>query len=311
MPRDPRSAEAFDLARYDRTTTALDVVEGLDLAGRRALVTGASSGFGAEIARALAAAGASVAITGRDLDATRGVAAGIERASGRPVAVHALELADPASIDALAASWEGPLDILVNNAGVMGLPETRTDRGWELTMVTNHLGPMRLALGLLDALRRSEGARVVAVSSATHLRGPVVTDDLFFRFRTYEANQAYSQSKAANVLFAVEADRRWSGDGIRVNAVHPGSAQTGLYRHQFIDLAPYEPKTPEQGAATPTLVAAHPAFAEVGGRYIAEGREAEVVDRTTPDLSGVARHAVSAETAERLWRVSEALLATW
>ena len=193
-------------------STAAEVVAGIDLSGRRAIVTGGSSGIGVETARALAGAGADVTLAVRDTDAGERTAADITATTGN-AAVHVgrLDLADQASVAAFVADWSGPLHILVNNAGVMALPELQlTPEGWEMQFATNHLGHFALALGLHDALAAAGDARIVSLSSVGHLRSPVIFDDLNFTSRPYDPWLAYGQSKTANVLFAVEATRRWA-----------------------------------------------------------------------------------------------------
>jgi NAD(P)-dependent dehydrogenase (short-subunit alcohol dehydrogenase family) len=215
-------------------STAMDVIAGIDLHGRRALVTGAAGGIGVETARALAAAGAATTIAARDLAAADLVADQIRADTGNPnVSVAQLDLLDRASVDRLVAEWDGPLHILINNAGVMAVPQLRrSPEGHELQFATNHLGHFRLALGLLPALRAAAGARVVSVSSRAHLNSPVVFDDIDFVHRAYDPALAYAQSKTANVLFAVAAARLWADDGIEVNALHPGAiADSNLSRH--------------------------------------------------------------------------------
>ena len=227
-----------------------------------------------------------------------------------------LDLADRGSIASLVASWDGPLDILVNNAGVMGVPLTRTAEGWELHFATNHLGHFALSVGLHDALARAGEARVVSVSSVEHLRSPVVFDDIHFARRPYESPSAYAQSKTANALFAVEADRRWSRDGIRVNALMPGAIRTNLMRHidpallAALDEHPIPGlvwKTAEQGAATSALLAGSPLLRGVGGRYFEDANEA-VPQSEAPPFAGVADHALDPADAARLWELSEELL---
>ena len=301
-------------------STAADVIEGVDLAGRRAIVTGAASGIGVETARALAGAGAAVTLAVRDVAAGERVASDLRAATAdAQIDVGKLELADPDSIDAFTRAWDGPLDILVNNAGVMALPErTLSPAGQEMQFAVNHLGHFRLAVGLHDALAAARaGARIVSLSSRGHLRAGVDFDDLTFARRPYDPMIAYGQSKTANVLFAVEADRRWRDDGIRANAVHPGAIiETNLARHYdpvvlqgLIDSGAYQFKTSAQGAATSVLCAASPLLDGVGGRYFEDCNEAPVVDTDGPDepASGVARYARDPEFARRLWEVSQQL----
>ena len=220
-----------------------------------------------------------------------------------------LELADLRSVSNFVASWEGPLHILINNAGVMACPEARTPSGWELQLATNHLGHFALAVGLHRALAASGGARIVAVSSSGHQISPVIFDDLHFNFRPYDPWLAYGQSKTANVLFAVEATRRWSNDGITANALMPGAVYTNLQRHTGGKGSGRTPaewfKSVEQGAATSVLLAVSPLLEGIGGRYFADCDEAETVDRRTGTLGGVARYALDPTNAERLWNVSE------
>jgi NAD(P)-dependent dehydrogenase (short-subunit alcohol dehydrogenase family) len=298
-------------------STAAEVVAGIDLHARRALVTGAASGIGVETARALASAGAETVIAARDLDAAERTAADIRATTGNPaVSVARLDLLDRGSVDQLVRDLAAPLHILVNNAGVMAVPELRrSPEGHELQFATNHLGHFRLALGLLPALRAAGGARVVSVSSRAHLNSPVIFDDIDFRGRPYDPALAYAQSKTANVLFAVAAARDWGDDGIEVNALHPGAvADSNLSR--YYDQAEldairssgrYTFKTLAQGAATSVYVATSPRLNGVVGRYFENCQEATPDDPTAAgtDAAGVAGYALDPETAERLWTVSE------
>jgi NAD(P)-dependent dehydrogenase (short-subunit alcohol dehydrogenase family) len=297
-------------------STAAEVIEGIDLSGKRAIVTGASSGIGVETARALAGAGAEVTLAVRDAEAGERVAADITAATGtEAVRVGRIELADRASVAAFVATWDGPLHILVNNAGVMALPERElTPEGWEMQFATNHLGHFALALGLHDALAAGGEARVVSLSSRGHLRSPVVFDDINFSSRPYDRWLAYGQSKTANVLFAVEANRRWSREDITANAVHPGAISTNLSRHMTADELErlsasglFRYKTVEQGAATSVLVATSPLLDGIGGRYFENCNEAEVIDPAASEeepRSGVAAYALDPDNARRLWDVS-------
>jgi NAD(P)-dependent dehydrogenase (short-subunit alcohol dehydrogenase family) len=308
---------------FNDRTTALEVVGDIDLAGRRAVVTGAASGIGIETARALAHAGAQVTLAVRDVAAGERAAADIARTSGRDdLVVAQLDLADLESVDAFTARWDGPLHILVNNAGVMDSPHRTTRQGWELQFGTNHMGHFALATGLHGPLATPGDARIVAVSSSAHAQSPVVFDDLFFEHRDYTPGLAYGQSKTANALFAVEASRRWRGDGIIANSLMPGGIWTPLQRHwseeqraaaerqarQAEAAGLFHMKTPEQGAATSVLLAASPLVAGVGGRYFEDCNEAEVVTEMA-GIRGVLSHALDPEAAKRLWTVSEQLLA--
>jgi NAD(P)-dependent dehydrogenase (short-subunit alcohol dehydrogenase family) len=293
-------------------STAAEVIDGVDLGGRRAIVTGASSGIGVETARALAHAGAEVTLAVRDTTAGDRVAAEI----GGTVDVAALDLSDLASVAAFVDAWTGPVHILVNNAGVMAIQQlTLSASGHEMQFATNHLGHFALAVGLHDALAAADGARIVSVSSGGHLRSPVIFDDVDYAFRDYDPFGAYGQSKTANVLFAVEASRRWARDGILANALMPGGIATPLQRHlpsQYAEQAMVafraagtDFKTVEQGAATSTLLAASPLLDGVGGRYFENCNQARVVDRRGgPGTGGVAPYALDPANAERLWDLS-------
>ncbi|MDT5207820.1 MAG: hypothetical protein QOF67_235 [Mycobacterium sp.] len=299
------------------TSTAAEVIAGVDLTGKRAIVTGASSGIGVETARALAGAGAAVTLAVRNTGSGERVAAEIRDGTGNDaVAVGALDLSDLSSVAAFVAAWTGPLDILVNNAGVMAIQElTLSSSGHEMQFATNHLGHFALALGLHDSLATATAARIVAVSSGGHLRSPVVFDDIDYAFRDYDPFGAYGQSKTANVLFAVEATRRWASDGIVANALMPGGIATPLQRHlpahyaeqalEAFRAAGTDFKSVEQGAATSVLLAASPLLDGIGGRYFEDCNEAVVVNRRGgPGRGGVAPYALDPANAERLWELS-------
>jgi NAD(P)-dependent dehydrogenase (short-subunit alcohol dehydrogenase family) len=291
-------------------STAEEVVRGLDLSGKRMIVTGAASGIGVETVRALARTGAEITLAVRDTAAGERVAREIAASTAnRNVRVMDLDLSRRESVAAFAARWRGPLHALVNNAGVMALPEERTPEGWEMQFAINHLGHFALAVGLRPALAAAGGSRIVSVSSSAHQLSPVVFDDLHFVFRPYDPLLAYGQSKTANILFAVAADRRWSADGIRANALMPGAIPTRLQRHiGGMRTPPERRKTPEQGAATSVLLAASPLLEGAGGRYFVDGNEALPVRGRTADMSGVAPYALDATNAERLWEASLQML---
>jgi NAD(P)-dependent dehydrogenase (short-subunit alcohol dehydrogenase family) len=303
-------------------STAAEVAAGVDLSGKRAVVTGAASGIGVETARALAGTGAGVTLAVRDLEAGARAAADITATtSNADVAVAPLELTDRASIDAFVESWQGPLHLLVNNAGVMALKERElTPEGYEMQFATNHLGHFALALGLHDALAADGNARIVSVSSTGHLRSPIIFEDIHFDFRPYEPFLAYGQSKTANVLFAVEATRRWASDGITANALMPGGIVTNLQRHtdpEYMERARAQSggqirfKSVEQGAATSVLLAVSPQLEGVGGRYFDDCNEAETLYKRGAGqfvMKGVAWYALDAALAERLWDESLSML---
>ena len=288
-------------------STADEVAAGVDLTGRRAVVTGGASGIGVETARALARAGAEVTLAVRDVEAGKGIAADI----GGNVLVAHLDLADRRTIADFAADWHGPLHILVNNAGVMAMPEQHSAEGWEMQFATNHVGHFALATGLHSALAAAGDARIVAVSSSANKHSPVVFDDIHFAFRPYDPWLAYGQSKTANVLFAVEASRRWAADGITANALMPGAIATNLQRHIGGELRTRADtvKTPQQGAATSVLLAVSPLLKGVGGRYFEDCNEASVLHARGDDLlHGVAAYAVDPANAVRLWEMTEQML---
>ncbi len=238
------------------------------------------------------------------------------RDAGGQVLVGSLDLSDLGSVRRFADAWVGELHILVNNAGVMATPESHTPQGRELQFATNHLGHFALALGLHEALAATGDARVVSVSSVGHVNGDVDFEDLDFVRRPYDPWAAYSQSKAANVLFAVEAARRWESDRIAVNALNPGRIwNTNLGRHLAAPPAAFDPagstgvsvKDTEQGAATSVLLAASPLVKGVTGKYFEDGQEAGPY---VPGVRrGVAEYALDPERAARWWEVSLELMA--
>lgn len=299
-------------------STASEVVADLDLSGISAIVTGSSGGLGAETARALAERGARVTLTARDVAKGERAAEQILESTGNPrVDVIALELMSQGSVRAFAKEFgarHGRLNLLINNAGVMACPLARTAEGWESQFATNHLGHFLLAGLLTPLLVASAPSRVISVSSRGHRFSPVVFDDIHFERRPYDKWSAYGQSKTANVLFAVELDRRLAARGVRANALHPGGIVTELGRHlsqddikELMSRAPggkMEWKTPEQGAATSAWGATAPELEGKGGLYLEDCQIASV--RTSEDdPSGYEAFARDAAAARRLWRVSE------
>ena len=305
------------ISPFTRDNTADDVSEGIDLSGKRAIVTGAASGIGIETARTLARRGAAVTIAARRLDAAQRVAEDIVADTGNPnVHVAPLELTDRKSVADFADAWKGPLDLLINNAGVMRIAElTRDADGHEMQFATNHLGHFDLTTRLYHALASAaEGARVVMVSSSGHLYSPVVFDDIDYRFRAYDPLNAYGQSKTAEILFAVGITQRWAEQGIFANALNPGAIATELQRHVGGKLAtpPDQQKTVQQGASTSVLLAVSPLLEGIGGRYFNDNIEATTVDERHADptvlVGTVARYALDPDDAERLWAASEQFL---
>ncbi len=293
-------------------TTASEVLQGVDLTGKRAIVTGGGAGIGFETARALAQAGAQVTLAVRrpEAAATAVQEIGVGLREGR-VAAAALDLADLALVTRFVDAWSGPLHILVNNAGVMALPERElTPQGFEMQFATNFLGHFALILGLRRALALGKGARVVSVSSSGHLFSPVVFDDLNFDFIPYTPLGAYGQSKTACALLAVAVTRQWADEGVTCNALHPGAIATGLQKHTGGLRTPENRrKTPAQGAATSVLLAASPSLEGVGGQYFEDCKVAPLVNARPANHTGCACYALDPANAERLWNVGKALIA--
>jgi len=293
------------------TSTAADVLADVDLSGRRAIITGATSGIGVETARALAAAGADVILGVRRFDAGREIASEITESTGNDTVVPALlDVADLMSVREFVARFSSePVHMLINNAGIMALPElSRTEEGREMQFATNYLGHFALTFGLHAALKSAGGARVVSVSSSGHLFSPVVFDDLDYRFRPYDPWTAYGQSKTAAVLLAVGVTDRWKDDQVVANALNPGAIATGLQKHTGGLQTPVDRrKTIEQGAATSVLLAASPLVEGIGGRYFEDCNESPVVSERPSDFSGgVAPYALDPDNAARLWDIGVA-----
>jgi len=291
-------------------STATEVLDGLDLSGRFAIVTGGYSGLGLETVRALAAAGAEVLVGARRRPQA-------EELVGDIAQVADLDLAELDSVAAFADGVDRDVDILINNAAIMATPETRVGPGWEAQFATNHLGHFALANRLWPRLAAGGGARVVALSSIGHRRSPIRFDDLHFE-QGYEKWAAYGQSKTANSLFAVQLDALGQDAGVRAFAVHPGGIMTPLQRHLSSeemaasgwmdeDGTP-DPrfKTPAQGAATSTWAATSPQLDGMGGVYCEDCDVAEVVE-DLEEPRGVRPHAIDRDAAARLWTVSAQL----
>ena len=307
---------------FGHGTQAPEVIKGIDLTGKTAIVTGAASGIGIETARALASAGARVIMPVRSREAGEKVAADIRSSTGnKSVEVADLDLSDYASVSAFADSFVksgAPLHILINNAGIMATPQRRIMGNIESQFGTNHLGHMLLACRLASAL--TKGARVVALTSVGHRRSPIKFDDPNFETTKYDKWEAYGQSKTANTLFALELNRRMEPKGINVYAVHPGGIMTNLQR----DMSKEEIKafgwvddngkvregfkTPAGGASTAVWCATSPLLAAGGGVYCEDCNIAQAVSANDASFAGVRPWAIDPDAAKRLWSLSEKML---
>jgi len=312
---------------FGPTTTARETLRGIDLSGKVAVVTGGYAGIGLETTRVLAEAGATVIVPARTAVKARKALGDIQR-----VEQGTLDLLDPASIDAFTNEFLAtgrPLHMLINNAGIMATPLTRDSRGYESQFSANHLGHFQLTAGLWPALRKARGARVVSLSSRGHQRAGIDFEDPNFERHPYDRWQAYGQSKTANILFAVELDRRGQASEIRAFAVHPGAILTDLSRHMTDEeLKGYglsrenkpgfvpagksvaeggDFKTIEQGAATSVWCATSPQLAGMGGVYCQDCDVAEIIPPDSSSNVGVRSYAIDPKATERLWSLSERL----
>ncbi|MCC7426937.1 MAG: SDR family NAD(P)-dependent oxidoreductase [Alphaproteobacteria bacterium] len=309
-------------SRFTRESSADDVLHGIDLNGRTALVTGAAGEIGRETARALAGAGARVVLADIDLPKAAAAAADIVATTGnRAVRAAYLDLASLGAVRRFAATFlaeGGALDILVNNAAVMACPLRYSADGYEMQFAVNYLGHWLLACELLPAMERSAAARFVQVSSIAHRRADIDFDDIDFRRRPYDRWVAYGQSKTACALLAIAWTARLGARGITCNALNPGGSMTGLHRHLsqedmralgWLDAdgrAPARWRTPSQCAATSVWAATAPELAGIGGLYLEECQEALPWSAVQP-MAGVLPHARSVPNAHRLWDLSEAM----
>jgi NAD(P)-dependent dehydrogenase (short-subunit alcohol dehydrogenase family) len=315
----PLHGDTIMLSPFGATSTTDDVLDGLDLSGMRVLVTGVSAGLGVETARALAAHGAKVIGTVRDLAKGR-------RSTGGSIELIELDLASLASVraaaDALLEQGDA-FDLVIANAGVMATPFGKTRDGFETQFGTNHLGHFVLVNRLAPLLKA--GARVVMLSSAGHRESDVDLDDPNFERTPYTPFAAYGRSKTANILFAVEFDRRHKAEGVRAAAVHPGGIRTELARHmeagaldrrleQVNQVARAEGrpeftwKTVAQGAATTLWAGVRAGADEVGGRYCEDCHVAEPVAAGSKAPGGIRPYALDPERAKALWRLSEEMV---
>jgi len=311
---------------FGATSTTDEVLEGIDLSGKRVLVTGVSAGLGVETARALAARGAYVIGAARDLKKAERATAQVreDARNGGGLELIELDLASLASVRAAANKLlaEGkPLDIIIANAGVMAAPFSKTVDGFETQLGTNHLGHFVFVNKIAPLLR--SGGRFVSLASSGHRMSDVNLEDPNFETTAYDPWLAYGRAKTANVLFAVEFDRRWRDRGVRAVAVHPGGIQTELGRHldegamqMLVDRLNaqaaaagrerYELKSVPQGAATSVWAAVVADADTIGGRYAEDCGLARVTVDSTGELSaGVRPYAIDPENAKALWAKSE------
>ncbi len=316
--------------RFDHETTTDDVLDGMDLTGRRFAITGTSAGLGEEATRSLAAHGASVLMLARD-DASNREAAARVRASvpDADLTTAVLDLSDLASVRACAAEIEArgePIDVLINNAGVMACPFGRTADGFEMQFGTNHLGHFELTRLLLPVVLAGDAPRIVCLSSSAHDISDVDLDDPNFERTPYDAWTAYGRSKSANALHALGLSLRHRADEVTAVSVHPGAIRTSLGRHLDDELtnqaiergrqrAAEHPssttgrrfKTVEQGAATEVWAATAPGMANHHGGYLADCGPG--VLGANPGENGMRPWITDVDTAGRLWESSERLLA--
>ncbi|MFJ9866855.1 SDR family NAD(P)-dependent oxidoreductase [Streptomyces sp. NPDC101165] len=300
---------------FGADSTADEVLEGIDLGGKLAIVTGGYSGLGLETTRALTKAGAEVVVPARRPDSAREALAGLDG-----VEVDELDLGDLESVRAFAERFLASgrtVDFMINNAGIMACPETRVGPGWEAQFATNHLGHYALVNRLWPAIEPG-GARVVSVSSRGHHFSGIRWNDVHWQ-QGYDKWEAYGQAKTANVLFAVHLDRLGREKGVRAFALHPGGIITPLQRHLpkeemvergWIDeqgnaLNPEGFKSPQQGAATQVWAATSPQLEGLGGVYLEDCDIAEPAPEG--ERLGVQAWATDPEQAARLWALSAQL----
>jgi NAD(P)-dependent dehydrogenase (short-subunit alcohol dehydrogenase family) len=318
--------------KFGATSTTDQVLAGVDLRGKRILVTGVSAGLGVETARALAAHGASVIGTARDLKKAQQAIAEAQRAAAAvsgSIELIELDLASLASVRACADQLQKAaqaIDVIIANAGGMATPLGKTADGFETQFGTNHLGHFVFVNRVASLL--PSGGRVVMLASSGHRFADVDLDDPGFEHTPYDPFVAYGRAKTANILFALAFDRRHSARGVRAAAVHPGGIQTELARHMDNDQltamlerinsqlasegkGPFQFKTVPQGAATSVWAAVVAPAQEVGGRYCENCHVSEVVGDDvviTPVSEGVRRYALDPARADALWKKSEQMV---
>lgn len=307
---------------FDALSQASDVVKGIDLKGKTAIVTGASSGLGIETARALAKAGAALVLPVRSRAKAEKVAAELRAETGnQAIELADMDLSDFASVRAFAKSFLAsgrPLHLLINNAGLMMSTRQTIPGNIEMQFGANHLGHMLLTCLLTPALKKAAPSRVVVLSSGGHRFSPVMFDDIHYENRPYDMYSGYGQSKTANALFAIEYNRRHEADGITAFAAHPGMIATDLGRDvpkeiteaagAQIAMTAVPFKTADGGASTAVWCATSPLLT-AGGVYCENCNVAEIIDGPFSEVRvGVNPWAIDSAVAQKLWAVSEELL---
>ncbi len=310
------------MSTFDFESTTDDVLDGIDLSGRRFLVTGASTGLGEETVRSVASMGASVTMAVRDVERGDAAAARIVAAvPGADLEVRALDLASLASVRAFADAYlveHDRLDVLIDNAGVMACPYATTTDGFEMQFGTNHVGHFLLTRLLTPALVASAPSRVVVLTSSGHRFGDVDLDDPGFERTPYDPWLAYGRSKTANALFALGYDQRYADQGVHAWSVHPGGIRTELGRHltpetmavlvaNIGENTGFTFKTIPQGAATSVWAATAPELLDRGGAYLEDCGVAEPTDDPTA-RAGVRSYATDPTRADALWELSDQLV---
>jgi NAD(P)-dependent dehydrogenase (short-subunit alcohol dehydrogenase family) len=310
---------------FNAASTTNDVIKGIDLTGKTAIVTGGYAGIGLETVKALVLAGATVIVPARNTEKAKKSLDGIAN-----VELETIDLMNPNSIDAFAEKFltsGRPLHILINNAGIMWVPLQRDERGYESQLATNYLGHFQLTAKLWTALLKADGARVINVSSWGHHFSPFIFDDPNYINREYETFSAYGQSKTASILFSLELDNRGKNVGVRSYSVHPGIiVETELNRHvsketlqnfdvfdesgKVINDPSKGLKSPSQGASTTVWCATNSKLHDIGGVYC-EDVEIAKLDDLQENKDGVIKsvmpYALEEETAKKLWTLSEEL----
>jgi len=307
---------------FNAKSTTTDVIKGIDLTGKIAIITGGHSGIGQETTRVFSEAGATVIVLARDTAKAQKTLVGIPN-----VEIEGMDLSNPQSVDAFAKKFMAtgrPIHFLINNAGIMWVPLRRDSRGIESQLATNHLGHFQLTARLWSALKKANGARVINLSSYGHHYSPFNFEDPNFDHRDYQTLLGYGQSKTATNLFSLELDNRGKAFNVRAYSVHPGSVggtdlardadmelfkqmgildETGNIRPEVAAML----KTIPQGAATTVWAATSPMLKDLGGVYCEDVNIAELDIQNKSAGNGVLPYSLDENNAKKLWKLSETL----